>query len=103
MSSRVPPPGLGQRQLFELTMEPATGSPNGRPTGPDPGGWQLSRSSAHAVWRAHSTDIARHTMLKSSSNCSIERALLAAHHVHQDHPPDDAHEHIEQHLGGRGG
>ncbi|HEX5371325.1 MAG TPA: anti-sigma factor [Aquabacterium sp.] len=27
-------PALGARQLFELTMEPATGSPIGRPTGP---------------------------------------------------------------------
>lgn len=27
-------PALGQRQLFELTMEPANGSPIGRPTGP---------------------------------------------------------------------
>ncbi len=27
-------PSLGPRQLFELTLEPATGSPIGRPTGP---------------------------------------------------------------------
>lgn len=27
-------PGLGRSQLFELTLEPATGSPIGRPTGP---------------------------------------------------------------------
>jgi anti-sigma-K factor RskA len=27
-------PALGERQLFELTLEPATGSPIGRPTGP---------------------------------------------------------------------
>jgi anti-sigma-K factor RskA len=27
-------PGVAERQLFELTLEPATGSPIGRPTGP---------------------------------------------------------------------
>jgi len=27
-------PGLGEGQLFEITLEPATGSPIGRPTGP---------------------------------------------------------------------
>lgn len=27
-------PGLGEGQLFEITLEPATGSPVGRPTGP---------------------------------------------------------------------
>lgn len=27
-------PGLGEQQLFELTLEPATGSPTGKPTGP---------------------------------------------------------------------
>lgn len=27
-------PAVGERQLFELTLEPATGSPIGRPTGP---------------------------------------------------------------------
>ncbi len=27
-------PAAGERQLFELTLEPATGSPTGRPTGP---------------------------------------------------------------------
>ncbi len=29
---KLPPPGTGQ--LFEITLEPATGSPTGRPTGP---------------------------------------------------------------------
>ena len=28
----LPPPGTDQ--LFEITLEPATGSPTGRPTGP---------------------------------------------------------------------
>jgi len=27
-------PAVGERQLFELTLEPATGSPTGKPTGP---------------------------------------------------------------------
>ena len=27
-------PAVGTQQLFELTLEPATGSPIGRPTGP---------------------------------------------------------------------